>query len=118
MITIILGILSSVAAEIVTALNKKLAGTVLKGTAAFLVAFGIALPGAILKEVLMPGFSFHELLNYTKLLSDFSEVFAVSQVYFLFVAQQLNLDVKSTPDTTVAVVTTTEVAAPGTKILG
>lgn len=93
--TIILGILSSSIAEIVTALNKKLDGTVLKGDAAFLVALAMALPVALLKEILMPHFTFADLTNYTKLVADFSEVFAISQVYFMFVVQKLNLDVSS-----------------------
>ena len=94
MLTILLGILSSTVAEIVTALNKKLAGTVLKGDGAFIIAFGVALPAAVLKEVLAPNFTFSELLNYQHLLADFSEVFAISQVYFLFIVQKLNLDVQ------------------------
>lgn len=97
MLTILFGIISSIAAEIVTALNKKLQGTVLQGDAAFLIAFGMALPAAVLKEILAPGFVWSDLTNYAKLMTDFSEVFTVSQVYFLFIVQKLNLDVKPTP---------------------
>lgn len=97
MLTILFGIISSIAAEIVTALNKKLQGTVLQGDAAFLIAFGMALPAAVLKEILAPGFVWSDLMNYAKLMTDFSEVFTVSQVYFLLIVQKLNLDVKPTP---------------------
>lgn len=97
MLTILFGIISSIAAEIVTALNKKLQGTVLQGDAAFLIAFGMALPAALLKEILAPGFAWSDLTNYAKLATDFSEVFTVSQVYFLLIVQKLNLDVKPTP---------------------
>jgi hypothetical protein len=93
MLTILLGILSSTFAEVITAINKRLQGTLLQGDGAFLVAFGLALPAAALKEVLMPGFEWQTLLSWPTLVSNFTEIFAVSQVYFLFVAQKLNLDV-------------------------
>jgi hypothetical protein len=95
--TILLGILSSYAAELVTAINKRLQGTVLSGEGAFLIAFGMALPAAILKEVLMPGFDWHTLLNWQQLIATFTEAFAVSQIYFLFVMEKLHLDVGTTP---------------------
>lgn len=107
MLTLLLGILSSVAAEVVTAINAKLENTVLKGDGAFLLAFGMALPAAILKEIMMPGFDFHMLLNYQQLGVNFSEVFAVSQVYFLLVMQKLNLDVPTGPKPAVVVSSTT-----------
>lgn len=111
MLTILLGILSSVAAEVVTAVNAKLQNTVLKGDGAFLLAFGMALPAAIVKEALMPGFNWHMLLNYQQLATTFGEVFTVSQVYFLFVAQKLNLDLPSPKPNTVP---QTDAAALGT----
>lgn len=104
MLTILLGILSSVAAEVVTALNERLKNTVLKGDGAFLLAFGMAAVGAAIKEVMLPGFQISDLTNMTKLAADFSEIFAVSQVYFLLVMQKLNLDVQSPADVTIAVV--------------
>ena len=99
MLTILLGILSSTAAEIVTALNKKLQGTLLQGDAAFLIAFGMALPAAAVKEVLTPGFSWSDLTNLTMMARDFGEVFTVSQVYFLIVVQKLGLDVQGATPT-------------------
>lgn len=108
MLTILLGILSSTAAEVVTALNKKLQGTLLQGDAAFLIAFGMALPAAFLKEVLTPGFAWSDFFNLAKVGTDFAEIFAISQVYFLFVVQKLNLDIGPSN----AVVTTTTTVAP------
>lgn len=93
MLVILLGILSSVAAEVVTALNKKLAGTVLAGDAAFLIAFGISFIGACITEVISPGFTWSSLLDVQSLSATFAEVFTVSQLYFLFVVKKLNLDV-------------------------
>lgn len=95
MLTILLGILSSVATEVVTAINARLQNTVLKDDGAFLLAFGMAVPAAIIKEIVAPGFVWHDLTNFHHLYASFGEVFAVSQVYFVFVAQKLNLDVKS-----------------------
>jgi len=94
MLTILIGILSSTAAEFVTALNKKLQGTLLQGDAAFLIAFGMALPAAAIKEVLTPGFAWSDLTNLATMAKDFGEVFAVSQVYFVIVVKKLNLDVQ------------------------
>jgi cystathionine beta-lyase/cystathionine gamma-synthase len=107
MLTILLGILSSVFAEIVTALNKHLQGTVLKGDAAFLVAFGMALVASIVHEVMVPGFQIAMLLNWQTMVATFSEVFAVSQVYFLFIMQKLQLDVNTAPAPVSTTVTTT-----------
>lgn len=108
MLTLLLGIISSVLAEVVTALNKKLQGTVLTGDGAFIVAFAIAMVGGVVKEIMTPAFEFSDLFNLSMLTSDCAQVFAVSQVYFLLVAQKLNLDVPSTPTT----VTTGTAAAP------
>lgn len=94
-LTTLLGILSSVAAEVITALNKKLKGTVLEGDAAFLLVFGISFIGAAIKEVITPGFTWPKLLDLNALGSTFAEIFAVSQVYFMFVMKKLHLDVGS-----------------------
>ncbi len=96
MITIILGIISSTLAEIITALNKKLQGTVLQGDAAFLIVFGISLIGAVAKELFMPGFQWVDLRNVQMLTATFAEIFSTSQVYFIFVVQKLDLDVQPT----------------------
>ena len=110
MITILLGIISSTVAEIVTALNKKLSGTVLQGDAAFLIAFCIAIIGALVKEVTAPGFTIPQLTDWTTLSSDFAQIFAISQVYFVFVTKKLGLDVP-TPDTSATAAKPTDVSA-------
>lgn len=110
MTLILLGIVSSVVAEIVTAINKKLSGTVLKGDAAFLLVFAISFVGAFVKEITMPGFTWAMLGDWQTLATTFGEIFTVSQVYFMFIMQKLNLDVQ--PEGTV--VTATGVAKPET----
>lgn len=97
MLVILLGIISSTVTEIVTALNKRLSGTVLKGDAAFLIAFAMALIGAFVKEVTMPGFDWSVLAHWQSLVTTFGEVFTVSQLYFIFITQKLNLDVQPSP---------------------
>lgn len=92
-LTILLGILSSVAAEIVTAINKKLTGTVLEGDGAFLLAFGLSIVGAGIAEVMTPGFTLASLLDWPTLVARFSEAFAISQLFFVFITKKLNLDV-------------------------
>lgn len=92
--TILLGIVSSTIAEVVTALNKKLQGTVLKGEAAFIIAFVMAILAAALKEIMAPGFQLADLKNWQALTATFGEVFTISQVYFLFLVKKLNLDVQ------------------------
>lgn len=89
----LLGILSSVAAEAVTALNKRLTGTVLQGNAAFLIALGISLIGAFIKIAMTPGFTFASLLNYQMLYLNLTQIFAIAQVYFFLVTKKLGLDV-------------------------
>ena len=112
MITIIMGILSSVVAEIITAINKKLQGTVLQGDAAFLVAFVIAFIGAVGAMIMTPGFQWSSLTNLSQIGATFGGVFTVSQVYFLMVMQKLNLDVQA-PASTVAGTTTETVKFQG-----
>lgn len=94
LITILLGIATSMIAEVVAAINKKLSNTPLKGDGAFLVAFALALIGSVAKEVAMPGFTWSALTDWGNMSATFSEVFAVSQVYFLFVVKKLNLDIQ------------------------
>lgn len=95
MVITLLGIVTSVFAEVVTALNKKLNGTVLQGDAAFLIVFLLSFLGAIVHEVIAPGFTLSALLDVNTLMSTFAEIFGVSQVYFYFVMQKLNLDVQA-----------------------
>ena len=96
--TLILGVLTSTVAEIVSALNKKLANTLLKGDAALLVALLMALIGAAIKVFYVDGValpSLHDFAAWQALYPSFAEVWTVSQIYFLYVTQKLNLDVQA-----------------------
>lgn len=95
MITILLGILASTFTEVATALNKKLTGTVLQGNGAFLLATAIALIAAAVKTMTTPGFEWEQLKDVSALSATFSQVFTVSQIYFLLIAKKLNLDVQA-----------------------
>lgn len=95
-ITILLGIAASLFTEVATALNKVLNGTVLKGDGAFALAFGMAFLAAVIKEITMPGFDIHSLLNVQQLVQFFSETFTVSQIFFLLIYQKLGLDMNPT----------------------
>jgi hypothetical protein len=87
-----LGVLSSVATELVTWINKKLSGTVLKGNGAFLLAGAVAIVGAAIK-VFATGVPLNDWGGIT---TAFAQVWTVSQVFFLVVVQTLGLDVSST----------------------
>ncbi len=94
MLTILtLGVLSSIVAELVTWLNAKLSGTVLKGKAAFLFALIVALLGGAF-QVWHNGIP---LNDWGALYTSFSQIWAVSQVFFIFIVQQFGLDVGSAP---------------------
>jgi hypothetical protein len=116
MVTILLGVISSTLAEIITALNKKLQNTVLKGDAAFLIVFGVSLVGAIGKEILAPGFAWVDLRNLQLLSSTFAEIFSVSQVYFIFVVEKLNLDVQPIPPVAIQQPSTTVAQDPNAAV--
>jgi len=88
MITILIGISSSVVAELVTWLNKQLSGTVFKGDAAFILAALVAFIGALVKVYLVPVPAFQEFLT------QFAGVWAVSQGFILLVVQMFGLDVQ------------------------
>jgi len=94
LLTGLLGIGTSVVAELISYASKKLQGTPLAGSAAFLVAAFIALVGAAVKVIVSGG--------QGSITADFVQVFTVSEVYFNLVAQNLNLTVSpnsSTPPT-------------------
>lgn len=88
--TLTIGVLASVAAEIITWINKKLTGTLLQGDGAFLLAAGVALIGGAIK-VYSTGVP---LTDLGALWASFTQVWAVSTVFFLGVVQVLGLDVK------------------------
>lgn len=94
-VTVLLGIAASVFTEVATAINKLLTNTVLKGDGAFLLSFAMAFLAAIVKEVLVPGFTFATLLDIHQLGLFFAETFSVSEVFFLVIYQRLGLDINS-----------------------
>lgn len=106
----ILGVLSSVAAEIVTALNKKLTGTVLQGDGAFIVAFSLAVLAAVGKVAILPLIPQHIV---TDLLGTAAAIFSVSQIYFKLIVSKLGLDIQT--DTTVVPVT--KISVPAENVL-
>lgn len=89
----IFGILASVFGEVITAINKKLSGTVVAGDASFLMVLAISFVGAVIKEIITPGFTWSMFTDWQSLGQTFGTIFAASQVYFYFVTQKLNLDV-------------------------
>ncbi len=94
--TIIIGVVSSTLAEVVTALNKRLQNTVLHGDAAFFVAMGMALVGACVKVFYVDGVplpALTDLSTWQALAPAFTEVWTASQIYFLLISQKLGLDV-------------------------
>jgi hypothetical protein len=92
MTTILLGVAASIATEVVTWLNARLNGTVLKGDGAFILAAIVALVASVGKLVLSGG-------NLSDLPTDFATVWATSQVFFMVVMQALNLDIPSSTKT-------------------
>ncbi len=95
MTPILLGIVASIATEIVTWINAKLNNTVLKGDGAFLLASGIAFLVAGVKFFYGGG-------TLGTFFTDFSTIWASSQAFFLIVMQTLGLDVQSPPPAALA----------------
>lgn len=92
--TLLLGVLASVATEVVTWVDAKLSGTVLKGDGALILSAVVALVLAGIK--VFSGTSF----SYSNLGAEFAQVWATAQVFFVAVVQSLNLDVNSTSSST------------------
>lgn len=97
--SIVIGILTSYIAELVAALNKRFQGTPLEGDAAFLVVLAISLVGAAVKIFYVDHTPIpNALAGWEALYPSFAEVWATSQIYFLYVMKKLNLDVSTTPN--------------------
>ncbi len=88
--TLSLGVLASIAAEIVVWLNKKLTSTVLKGKAAFLLATVVALVGAGFKVA----YTGIPVTDWVSLGTAFAKVWTVAQLFFVLIVETLKLDVK------------------------
>lgn len=85
----ILGIAASLATEIITWINAKLSGTVLQGKGAFILSIVVALIGATASVYVKGDFSWSELS------ATGAQIWAVSQLYFVLIAQWLGLEVKA-----------------------
>lgn len=88
--TALIGIFSSVVAEAITWLNKKLTGSFLQGNGSFIVASVIAIVGAVIKIAIS-----NQDLSWSNLGIVFSQMFTTSQIFFKFVVKQFNLDIKN-----------------------
>lgn len=85
------GIASSLATEVVTWLNKAWTDTVLHGRGAFFLSLVIALLVAAGKLLFVDHVgvgSWEELISFT------SQVWTISQIWFVLIATRLGLDVK------------------------
>lgn len=91
--TILIGIASSYLAEFVTWINQKLQNTLLKGDGAFLLSLFAALVGGAVKVFYFDHVAF-DLHNLTAITASFTEIWTISQVYFLFIMKKFSLDVK------------------------
>lgn len=90
--TLVLGAASSLAAELITWLNKKLSGTVLKGDAAWILAAAVSIIAACAKVFWLDGGIPADLPTF---LTDLATIWAISQVFFLWVVQRFDIDVSS-----------------------
>lgn len=94
----LIGIVSSVLADVIAWVNAKLANTSLSGNGAFIVSLVAALIGGLVKVFYMDHMPFPSLSDFAswdKVYVAFSQVWVVSQVYFTFVAQKFNLRVQA-----------------------
>lgn len=91
--TLILGLATTLVAEFITWLNKKIAGTVLHGDAAWIVAGLVAILAASIKVFYFGGVP----ADWPTFVADLSTIWAISQVFFLWVVQRFGLDVQSPP---------------------
>lgn len=79
----LLGVAASILAEVISWVSKKIEGTPFKGDGAQIVILIVSFVGAIVK-VLTGGY---QVVDFPTLLVFFSQVYAVSQIYFLFIGQ-------------------------------
>ncbi len=91
--TLVLGVAASFVSEAITWVNARLSGTVLKGDGAWIVAGVVALVASLFKVFYLDGASVpHDLPT---LFTDLGLIWAVSQVFFVWVVSRFNLDVKT-----------------------
>lgn len=90
--TLILGLATTLIAELITWLNKIFANTVLKGDAAWLLAAAVSVIAAGIKVFWFDG---GIPADWPTFLADLATIWAISQVFFLWVVQRFNIDVSS-----------------------
>ena len=88
---ILISIILSESQKIISAINKKLQGTTIEGQAGFILSISLALIVAAIKIFFID----HQVINWNNFGSVFSEVWAMSQIYFKLITQKLNLNIPS-----------------------
>ncbi len=88
--TLILGIGSSLASELVTWLNKKLSGSFLQGYGAWIISALIAFLFSFIKVVVTTSSTGGFLASIGP---NFIQIFGMSQIYFNTIAKMFNLKV-------------------------
>lgn len=91
MITILLGIASSVLAEAITWANKKLTGTLLEGKAAELIAILLAVVAGIYSAIIQFAKSPDATLSFAQIGQYVLIAFGASQIWFKTIARFLNI---------------------------
>ena len=87
----LLGVISSIAAELVSLLNKKLFGTPFQGQAALWISVATALLAGLAKALFMSDFT---SFTWSEVLSIGTQAFGISQLYFWTIAKWFNLKVE------------------------
>lgn len=87
---LVFGLASSIVSEVIVWLNKKFSGTVLTGDASWLLAAVVAIIAATV-QVLWSGLP----TNWVQFTTECATIWTVSQVFFVWIVQQFNLDVQS-----------------------
>lgn len=87
--TLSIGVLSSIVAELITWINKKLSGTVLNGKGAFILAFIVAVVGAIVKI-----FFIDHAASWSNFWEEVPKIWTIAQLFFVAIVEGLKLDVK------------------------
>lgn len=92
----LLGIASSIATEVINGINAKLNNTVLKGDGAFILAAAVAFVIAGIQAAFTVGINFTNPGAFLSSVATYgSQVWAVSQIFFVGIYQKLGLDLNS-----------------------
>jgi len=91
MITILLGIASSILTEVITWVGKKLTGTLLEGKAAELVAVTLALVAGMYSAIVQFAQSTDTTISFVQIGQYALMAFGASQIWFKTIARFLNI---------------------------